>query len=426
MVTLSPQYEDEFDFFRKRFLAQWTNRGLTVNVSEEKTHGKRYFTHGKWVIVSSDGRSENVAGRLSEGLLSNIVSSEKSYTKEDAPQNAELYVGYVELFLGQPDPLAELLKKTLFVSSIIKEKGVRGKVIGESIIEKRVITHTEGEASELKQFTLFTIEILGRRGDQLVRGSAYANSLGDPSRIVERSLEIAVESAYRKVSWVAMSSSIEGGERGAKTLVLSPAAASTVIRALIKEMNLNPMNKWQPGLRVAQYGFDLRDDPLRPNSPASRAFDDEGVRTIKKTIIEKGEFVEYLGTRFEKRKFSRPGNAYGLWEPPSPLHSNLLLAKGDWSDKEIVEETRDGFYIDGVDSHVTKDGVLTIYPEASWRIRKGEVEGPCFIREVKLPLLEGIENIDSVGRTVERFCSWEGSWVVCEEAPTVRVKGHVL
>jgi len=103
------------------------------------------------------------------------------------------------------------------------------------------------------------------------------------------------------------------------------------------------------GAAVASPLLTLRDDPRRPGGPASARFDDEGVPTRDKALIERGVLREFLhdSATAAREGVRSNGCAYrGDWSGlPGPGASNLFLAPGAMTREALIAGTKDGLLI---------------------------------------------------------------------------------
>jgi PmbA protein len=103
------------------------------------------------------------------------------------------------------------------------------------------------------------------------------------------------------------------------------------------------------GASVASSLVTLRDDPRRPGGPASARFDDEGVPTRDKALIERGVLREIFHDSATAARDGVPSNgcAYrGDWSGlPGPGPSNLFLAPGPLTRESLIAGTKDGLLI---------------------------------------------------------------------------------
>ncbi|OGR86542.1 MAG: hypothetical protein A3J74_06960 [Elusimicrobia bacterium RIFCSPHIGHO2_02_FULL_57_9] len=88
------------------------------------------------------------------------------------------------------------------------------------------------------------------------------------------------------------------------------------------------------------------DDPRRPGGAGSSLYDDEGLPTFKKVMIEKGVVKEYFYDAATANKDKRKSNASagrGSYRAlPGPSCSNFYLAPGVLPSGKIIESTKDG------------------------------------------------------------------------------------
>ena len=102
------------------------------------------------------------------------------------------------------------------------------------------------------------------------------------------------------------------------------------------------------GQAVFAPGITIIDDPLRRRALRSRAFDGEGLPTVKRALIDKGiltGFVLDLATA-RQLQLSPTGTATrGGSGLPSPSTSNLYLAAGTKTPEQMMAEIGTGLYV---------------------------------------------------------------------------------
>lgn len=107
--------------------------------------------------------------------------------------------------------------------------------------------------------------------------------------------------------------------------------------------------KGKIGENIATSCVNLIDNPLLPGVIGSRSFDDEGVPTRSKYLIENGEFKGFLHSLKTAKKdgVETTGNAFkaGLAAPVKVNSTNLYIEKGSKSFDELVGYIGDGLYI---------------------------------------------------------------------------------
>jgi len=99
---------------------------------------------------------------------------------------------------------------------------------------------------------------------------------------------------------------------------------------------------------VTNSAISLIDDPLRPRSFGSRAFDGETLPVARRALIDAGTLTGwFLDLSSAAQLGMTPtGNAgRSLSGPPAPGPSNLLIANGDSSLEALIGDIQDGFYV---------------------------------------------------------------------------------
>jgi len=109
------------------------------------------------------------------------------------------------------------------------------------------------------------------------------------------------------------------------------------------------------GKKMAQENFTLTDDGAMMWGLATRRFDSEGVPQRTTPLISKGVLDGFLYDVYTAKKEGREstGNARrsggvvpkSFARPPKASTTNLVLAPGDASLAEMIEEARDGIYV---------------------------------------------------------------------------------
>ncbi len=102
------------------------------------------------------------------------------------------------------------------------------------------------------------------------------------------------------------------------------------------------------GTLVASPLVNVVDDPLIPRAPGSRPFDGDGLPTRKNSIITDGVLGSVLCDVYSARKLGRrsTGSAgRGVGGNPGPTTSNLIMAPGTMSKRDLLKATGRGLYV---------------------------------------------------------------------------------
>jgi PmbA protein len=102
------------------------------------------------------------------------------------------------------------------------------------------------------------------------------------------------------------------------------------------------------GEKVFADGITIIDDPLRRRGLRSRPFDAEGVAGKARSLIENGRLTTWLLDCATARELGMTTTGHasrGVSSTPSPGASNIHLAAGTRSRKDLIADIADGFYV---------------------------------------------------------------------------------
>ncbi len=171
------------------------------------------------------------------------------------------------------------------------------------------------------------------------------------------------------------------------------------------------------GEQVASEAVTVIDDGTMPGRFGSSPFDDEGVRSRRTPVIERGVLKNYLFNTYAARKLGMKttGNASrGLTGNAGIGHGNLYLEAGVQTPEQIIGGIANGFYI----TRLMGFGVNEVTGDYSrgavglW-IRNGELAFPVAEVTIAGNLIEMLKGIEAVGSDLE----FRGSLT----APTIKI-----
>ena len=178
------------------------------------------------------------------------------------------------------------------------------------------------------------------------------------------------------------------------------------------------------GARISGEELTIYDDPTIPYCFGSYAYDDEGVKGRRKVLVDSGRIVGFLLSRTSAGFYGLEptGNGRGALNVPRSLMSNLYVKPGDWRLEEMIEETKEGFFVDGVvmgtmDSY----GNCMLEVESAWYIRKGEVVSPVEPIRIQGPAIALLRSIEGLGRELHMRPSFEKGEPISEITPPVKL-----
>lgn len=183
--------------------------------------------------------------------------------------------------------------------------------------------------------------------------------------------------------------------------------------------------------KVADESVTIIDDPTLPEF-GFFPFDDEGVRTQKKVIVENGILKSYLHSRETSKKLGGvAGNARSQGvDIPIVRMSNTYIDSYQHSFDELTEECKEGVYLIGSRGGETNPatGYFHFNAQYGYLIKNGELAE--MVRDVSLSgnTLEILKNV-KIGREVEfdpGFCGKAGQLVpVSDGSPPVLCRATV-
>jgi len=102
------------------------------------------------------------------------------------------------------------------------------------------------------------------------------------------------------------------------------------------------------GQHIFRSGIDIIDDPLRKRGLGSHPFDAEGVAGERRALVENGVLKTWILDCATARELGLKTTGHasrGVSTTPSPAPSNLHLAPGAVTARELIEDIADGFYV---------------------------------------------------------------------------------
>ncbi|MBI3934692.1 MAG: TldD/PmbA family protein [Acidobacteria bacterium] len=159
------------------------------------------------------------------------------------------------------------------------------------------------------------------------------------------------------------------------------------------------------GEKIAAESVTVVDDGTLRGGFGSAPFDDEGVRTRRTPVIERGVLKNYLLNSYTARKLGMKttGNASrGLTGNPGVGSHNFFLEPGSGSAVDIIRSVKNGFYITDFMGHGVNivTGDLSYGATGLW-IENGELAYPVEEVTVAGNLLEMFQGIAAIGLDLE-------------------------
>lgn len=167
--------------------------------------------------------------------------------------------------------------------------------------------------------------------------------------------------------------------------------------------------KGKLGEKIASENFTIIDDGVMPLGMNTKPFDDEGLPTRRKVVIDRGVLKTFLYDFYTASKEGREstGNASrGPHSPPRPSPTNLYLAPGDADEEEIIAETKKGLYVvDIIGGWLSNpvSGYMTMTVTHGYLIENGELAGKVKGVIIAGNFYEAIKGqLDLIGKKLHR------------------------
>ncbi|MCE4606286.1 MAG: TldD/PmbA family protein [Desulfurococcales archaeon] len=205
-------------------------------------------------------------------------------------------------------------------------------------------------------------------------------------------------------------------EPGEYRVLLSPMIAGNLVGELVRAANagrivygMSFINPGMIGEKLFSSMLTIRDEPRNPELPGYTSFDDEGVSTKDKSVVEKGVLRTILhNSKTAKLMKTRTTGNAGIIMPRS---FNLNVSPGDSPLSELLETLGNGLYLtnnwytryqnysEGIFSTVSRDSVFLV--------KNGEFKA-CLNRvRVADKMINLFSNIEALGREVWPLEWWE-------------------
>ena len=184
-----------------------------------------------------------------------------------------------------------------------------------------------------------------------------------------------------------------------RSLLSAYASAFSAKNALLGMSKL----RGKEGEKIAADIVTITDDPMREGCPIQTSFDDEGVATHKKTVVENGVLKTLLydittGIKTGKETTGN-GRRGGNIAP-----YNFGICAGSDTQEELFAKAENGIYVTGVKGlHAGANAITGDFSVESegFIIKDGKKAGPIKSFTVAGNFFELIKNIDSLGNEVK-------------------------
>mgnify|MGYP000035218489 CR=1 FL=1 len=191
------------------------------------------------------------------------------------------------------------------------------------------------------------------------------------------------------------------------------------------------------GEKIANDIVSIVDDPTIKNAFGSIPYDDEGIKTKRKTLIKDGILNEYILNRETAKKLglehSNGGaRAQSFAHVPLVRMSNTMILPGEHSFEELIEDIKLGIFAKG-----TKGGQVDVVKgnfqfntQEAYMIENGEIKRLLKNFSLSGETLDVLKNIDALSKEMEvgdpGFCGKGQLVPVGDGGPFTRIRNVIV
>ncbi len=164
------------------------------------------------------------------------------------------------------------------------------------------------------------------------------------------------------------------------------------------------------GEQVASSLLHVEDDGTLKGGLNTFPFDDEGVPSQKKKVIEKGVLKGFLFDNYWAGVMGTDstGNAKraGYASTPSIAATNVIIKKGNYDFEKIIEDMSNGLIIwdlQGAHSSNPVSGEVSAVATPCWAVKRGEVIGAVRGAMIAENFYDMLKRVDCVGSDVRQY-----------------------
>lgn len=266
----------------------------------------------------------------------------------------------------------------------------------------RIIANSTGlKLSSKKSYGSLVLSLVASENQDTRTGFHYQFGLNFSDFDVDKLVKKAADDALNALNGITCAS-------GKYKTMLSPNVFNGLLRAFMSSVSGESVNKGASLLKdklntqIASRKINIIEDPNCKNQPVFyRAFDDEGVATSKKTIVDKGVLKTFL-YNLEQSKIAKcesTGNGYG--GSNIGISTAFLYVKpGKLSQEELAKKINKGIYITSVQG--LHSGMNQISGDFSlqacgYMIEDGKIAKPVNLITIAGNLFKMLQDVCDVG-----------------------------
>lgn len=348
-------------------------------------------------------------------LLAERSPSSRTYDRFPSPSPSTLSPRTWDERIDSVDPteLIELVKTTVETAADRGVKVPRG-VMRTATIDSMVLNTNGVEATHRSTLAFASFDAMAEGatpGEGVISFNSPWLRDYDPVLLGERMAQQA--KACRDAA------SFQGSMKG--PMIIYPwelqQMLSTSMSTAINAENVNKKRSpWgaMEGRQVASEKLTMVDDPSDPRGPLSSAFDDEGVPTSVKKVIDKGVLRTFLYDSYNSSVSGKAPSGNGVRRQAQDAQYlfrsslacsslNLVVQPGTRSPEDMVASIDDGLVVERfafptVDAH---SGAFSLEVRSAFIVRNGSLAGHIKHALVTGNMYDGLRKIMEIGNDAE-------------------------
>lgn len=221
----------------------------------------------------------------------------------------------------------------------------------ESDVSVSIVNSNGLDVSKHNKYAVVNVEVVCSLNNEMKTGFDYVYLKNIKDFEIEKLADSAFKDAYESFN----AESIKSGnykvvlDKGVVSDLLSAFSNIFSADAIIKNMSFL---KDKLGEKIFGENITIIDDPMFELAKSKDTFDDEGVKSVKKTLVENGKLVTYLHNlkTASIMNTKSTGNGYksSVASSVGITPSNLYLKPGDVSFAEMLKGVDNGVYVNSV------------------------------------------------------------------------------
>ena len=321
-----------------------------------------------------------------------IFKGSDKYHKKNVSKN----IDFSENVQEKVSILLEIEKKLLAYDKRINEVVTVG-FEASSHEYKKINSYGLKLSQKMNSYSYFA-EVSAKVGDEIRTGWSVFASLDENEFDIDKFVEEVATEALQKIGSVQCSSK-------KYPVVLNPDCSASLLSVLIGSLDAEEIQKHSSllegklGQQALSKKLSIIENPLEKNL-FFRYFDDEGVATSKKFLVNKGVISTYLYTLQTAAKDNAQPTGNGFGSPKAKADVGYVVVKGGKkSEEEMISGIKEGVYITeltGLHSGMNPRSGNFSLQSAGFMIRDGKKAEPLALITVAGNLINVFNNIKCV------------------------------